>query len=126
MSADVSGQEIRFALPGDRGSFVGGFDPERQRVSGHWIQPAPVQIGMQVASPVRLDPIGPNRWRGQVLPRASEYTFFLVIEKREDGSVGVFLRNPDRNLGLFRNLDRVVREGNDLEFIGTFFRDQEE
>ncbi len=79
----------------------GNFDEELQRVSGHWIQPAPVQIGMQVASPVRLDPIGPNRWRGQVLPRARGYTFFLVIEKREDGSVGVFLRNPDRNLGVF-------------------------
>lgn len=126
VAAEVSDDEIRFELPGARGGFVGRFDRAGGTVSGHWIQPPPVQIARSVASPVHFDRAGTKRWRGEVVPRESEYTFFLAIREREDGTAGVFLRNPDRNFGVIRNLDRVVRRGTDLEFIGTFFRGKDE
>lgn len=126
LEASTSGNVIGFELPGERGRFVGRFDAVAGVIDGHWIQPAPIQMGREVASPVHLEPHGPHRWRGEVVPRQSEYTFFLVIREREDGSLGTFLRNPDRNLGIIWNIDRVVRNGNDLEFMGSFFRSEDE
>ncbi len=119
-------QQIRFALADDLGTFVGRLDEGRKPLRGHWIQPPPAQVYMPMASPVHFQGDGPNRWKGQVVPRESEYTFYLVLCERADGTVGAFLRNPDRNLGVIRNLDRVERDGNDLEFIGSFFRDEEQ
>jgi CubicO group peptidase (beta-lactamase class C family) len=123
---ETAGGKVRFELPDELGSFIGRLDTDRQTLTGHWTQPPPAQVYMPMASPVHFKKIGPHRWRGQVIPRESEYTFFLVLNERDDGTVGAFLRNPDRNLGVIRNLDRVVRRGNELEFIGTFFRNEQE
>jgi CubicO group peptidase (beta-lactamase class C family) len=40
--------------------------------------------------------------------------------------VGAFFRNPERNLGLFLNLDRLERQGDKVELIGTWLRNKDE
>lgn len=128
--ADLAGFSARAPLgvafdlvfPDDRGALRGAYDPKGPSLEGFWIQPPPVQIGSRGASPVRFEKTGPDRWRGEVVPRASELTMYVRIRRREDGSLGTFLRNPDRNLGIFYNLDRIERDGDSLRFIGRFFR----
>ena len=61
---------------------------------------------------------GPNRWRGDVIPLQDTSTFYLMLQKRPDGSVGAFLRNREFNLGVRYNLDRLVRDGNAVRVIG--------
>src|SRR5687768_909943 len=65
----VHAGELRFELPAHLGSFRGKI--EGRSILGHWFQPStpvnwsgakwPVE-----ATPVRLEPDGPNRWRGSV------------------------------------------------------------
>lgn len=123
-SVEKDGDSISFELPDDRGRFAGQHDGATIR--GHWIQPPPMQIGQNMASPVVFKKLDSGYWQGVVRPRASEYTFFLPIKKGDDGELTTFLRNPDRNLGIFTNIQRVEQDGEDLSFVGVFFRNKEE
>jgi CubicO group peptidase (beta-lactamase class C family) len=79
-----------------------------------------------MASPVTLRAEGEGHWRGDVVPFDDVFTFFLVAEPREDGSLGAFLRNPERNFGVFLNVDRLERSGDTVRLVGTFFRNTDE
>lgn len=118
------GATIRFELPSNAGRFVGRVGSAE--IVGHWIQPPPVQIGQPMASPVVLKKLPSGVWHGLVRPKPSEYTFYLPIRVDDEGVRSTFLRNPDRNLGVFANLKRVERSGSDLSFIGGFGRSSEE
>ncbi|MGB7295674.1 MAG: serine hydrolase [Candidatus Aminicenantales bacterium] len=43
-----------------------------------------------------------------------------------DGTAGAFIRNPERNIGVFLNVDRIERQGDRVRLIGRFFRNTEE
>lgn len=118
------GDSISFSLPDDQGQFIGQL--KGQSIQGHWIQPPPQQIGQNMASPIVLERIDSGMWRGVIRPRASEYTFFLPIKSGADGELTTFLRNPDRNLGIFTNIRRIEQDGSALSFIGGFFRSTDE
>ncbi|MGB6002630.1 MAG: serine hydrolase, partial [Thermoanaerobaculia bacterium] len=118
--------KIEFEIPGDRGRFQGRIDADRQSILGHWIQPPTVNNGLRFASPVELVPVGKNRWQGEIVPWDDELTFYLVLKSRDDGSVGAFFRNPERNLGVFLNLDRLERSGDRVELIGTWLSNKDE
>lgn len=118
------GNSISFVLPGGRGKFIG--QPERKVIQGHWIQPPPMQIGQNMASPVIFEKLDSGFWQGSVRPRASEYTFFLPVKSVSDGKLVTYLRNPDRNLGIFTNIRRIERNGTALSFVGGFFRSTDE
>jgi len=126
VDAPASGTAIEFEIPGDRGRFKGHLDADRQAILGHWIQPRTANNGMRFASPVELALVGPNRWEGEVVPWEDELTFYLVLKARDDGSVGAFFRNPERNLGVFLNLDRLERDGDRVELIGTWLNNKDE
>ena len=121
-----SDDDLRLRLPRDLGRFEGYHHSGELR--GHWIQPAPVQVGQPMASPVVLrqgdaDPrMGrdANWWQGTIQPRASEYRFYLPIRRSVDGLM-TYLRNPDRNLGRFTNIQRIERRGAGLRFLGSGF-----
>ncbi len=124
--AEVSGHRVavteldgsvKFALPAERGEFVGRL--QAGSIRGHWIQPAPVQIGQRMASPVTLHQTRSGWWRGVVRPKPSEYTFYLPITETEDG-FAAYLRNPDRNLGLFTRIKRIEQRAEALSFIGSW------
>jgi CubicO group peptidase (beta-lactamase class C family) len=76
-------------------------------LTGLWIQPRSVVHGARFASPVTLRPAAGGRWRGEVVPFEDRFTLHLPVSLREDGSLGTFLRNPERNQGIFWQLDRL-------------------
>ncbi len=125
IAAEDSGS-LSFNIPGDRGAFSGKLDPKTKQFKGHWVQPGTINNGMPHASPVILTNEKSNHWRGKVVPLLDEFSLFLPVWKREDGSLGAFLRNPDRGFGVFYNLDRIERVGDSIHWIGRFFRNTEE
>ncbi len=93
---------------------------------GQWIQKSSYKTGLGNNTPVELAKNGEQRWHDHIAPWEDGFTFYLVLTEQPDGTLGAFLRNPDRNLGVFINLKRVEREGKQLSFVGTFLRREEE
>jgi CubicO group peptidase (beta-lactamase class C family) len=110
-AAKLTSDTISFELPNDKGAFQGKFDARHTRIAGHWIQPATVESGNRFASPVTLTKDSQNIWRGEVSPLDDAITLYLVVKPTDDGSVGAFLKNPERNLGRFTRVDHIEREG---------------
>jgi CubicO group peptidase (beta-lactamase class C family) len=113
--------ELTFDLPDNQGTFRGKL--EGKNILGHWFRPGTLVNGgdptlLVAASPVLLKPDGPNRWSDIVVPLQDEFTFYLMVEKRPDGSVGILLRNPERDLGNLIGVERLTREGNVVKLIG--------
>ncbi|MEA2560438.1 MAG: hypothetical protein QOH06_1942 [Acidobacteriota bacterium] len=111
--------ELSFDLPNGEGGFRGRHQSDGT-VAGHWYPPNGMaqNAGGKFVSPVRLEPDGPNRWSGQVVPFEDAFTFYLLARKRPDGTMGVFLRNPERDFGAWLGVDRLVRDGNAVKLIG--------
>jgi len=95
----ISNDTVSFVLSAGDGSFVGRFSARRSTIVGHWIQPRTVTDGNTFASPVVLSGCGTSRFTGSVAPRDEEFTFYIKVAKRPDGTLGAFIRNPQRNLG---------------------------
>jgi hypothetical protein len=112
----VDKDELSFDLPNGQGSFRG--KRTAGAILGHWFPPDSVTQFSKYASPVRLQPDGPKRWSGQIVPFEDVFTFYLLARQRSDGSLGVFLRNPERDFGAWLGVDRLVRDGNTVKLIG--------
>jgi CubicO group peptidase (beta-lactamase class C family) len=106
----VGRDSISFDLPDSSGSFTGRFDRVRKRITGQWIQ-------SRSATPVTLTPCGGNCYSGEAIGLDQEYTFFLKVARRTDGSLGAFLRNPERNLGRSIRVDHVEGDSSDLRLM---------
>jgi len=102
------GTRLGFTLPDAAGEFTGRLLGGGRRIVGHWIQPHSVIHGFQYATPVRLSAIGPDRWKGTVAPVDDDCTFYLLVRREPDGTVGAVLRNPQRNFGLQYGIDRLI------------------
>lgn len=113
---EARGNELRFALPNDEGAFQGRLD--RNRVVGQWISPPSRVNGFRYAYPVRLAADGTTRWRGVVTTRDDAFTLFLMVTKQPDGTLGAFMRNPERNIGVFYDVSRVVLNGKAVQLMG--------
>jgi CubicO group peptidase (beta-lactamase class C family) len=133
--AEIAGQRVRVtrsdnalacSFPGSEGDFHGILNTKTNEIRGHWIQPPTVNSMLRFASPVTLTAYGRNRWRGQVVPLEDEFTFFLVASAGENGVVHAFLRNPDRNVGVFLDADRLERQGDAVKLVGHFRNDSTE
>ena len=111
--------ELSFDLPNGEGGFRGRHQAGGA-IAGHWFPPPSMAqfTGGRFVSPVRLEPDGANRWSGQVVPFEDAFTFYLLARKRPDGTVGVFLRNPERDFGAWLGVDRMVREGDAVKLLG--------
>ncbi|HKO36114.1 MAG TPA: serine hydrolase [Pyrinomonadaceae bacterium] len=112
----LEADSVSFELPDGQGKFRGRFDARRTKIVGHWTQPQGVEIS-PLASPVTLIKHGAE-WRGDVAPLDDALTFYLMIKQRADGSMGAFLRNPERHLGWFRyRVDRIERDGKSIKLF---------
>lgn len=118
--------ELTFDLPGGEGSFRGRLRQGSLRITGQWTSPSSVVHGCRYAAHVALAADGPDRWRGNVAPRDDTFTLYLMVQKRPDGTVGAFLRNPERNIGVFYDVDRIVRDGNVVKLMGERLGQKEE
>jgi hypothetical protein len=107
VAVTVKGRELSFQLPG-RGSFRGDLEPEE--IAGWWYQPS--------ALPARLHKSGANRWMGTVETVENTLTFYLLVQKRPDGTLGVVVENPEVDWGVRVGADTIVREGNVVKLIG--------
>ncbi len=112
------GDVLTFALPNGEGSFRGKLQRDGSLRNGQWIQPrSPANPWFATGVAFRAD--GPDRWRGEVLPVEDSCTFYLMLQRRPDGTLGAYLRNPDRNMGVFYQADRLERDGDALRLIGA-------
>ena len=100
------GVSLAFDLPDAKGSLRDGF----------WIQPE------GFATPVHLVREGLNRWRGTVAPLENRLTFYLPITRQPDGTYRTYLRNPERNIGVFIRAQRIELAGNTIRLIGPLGR----
>jgi hypothetical protein len=121
-----SGNTINCVFPGGQGEFHGILNSKTDQIRGHWIQPPTANSMLRYASPVKLTSYDRNGWRGQVVPMEDEVTFYLVASAGENGTVHAFLRNPDRNLGVFLVAERLEGDGNVVKLIGHFRSDSVE
>lgn len=118
-TADVRMAEDRvsFGLPDGSGAFTGRMEEGGSRITGYWTQPRTVADGFRYATPAALERCGAHCFAGTITPRADEFTFFLDVRRRADGSLGAFLRNPERNLGRFIRVDRIERDGSTVRLL---------
>jgi CubicO group peptidase (beta-lactamase class C family) len=112
----VEGAEMSFQLPNNEGSFSGKL--EAGRVRGHWISGHSSAASWAPASPVVLTSAGPDRMRGAVIPPENELTFFLLIQKEADGTFSAIMRNPERDLGSQRGVNRITLDANGVTVFG--------
>jgi CubicO group peptidase (beta-lactamase class C family) len=105
VSARFRGSAVTFELPDGKGYFRGRLSGPN--VIGHWTGPRSQNSGLAFATPVTLESDGPDRWRGLLAPLEDEFTFFLPVTRRGDGSYSAFLRNPERNQGWFIPVSRI-------------------
>lgn len=91
-TAQLRGDTIQAGLAG--GEFVGRFQRDRSVVVGDW-----TYVPTRMQSPVRLTSCGPDCYRGEAVLPDESYTYYLKVVRQPDGSLGAFLRNPERNLG---------------------------
>ena len=116
VAAAAKDGRISFALPQHQGRFDGRLG---SRIRGHWFQPVGRTDGSEYASPVALEPRGKDRWRGEVVPYDDDFTLYLFISRKPDGTLTAWLRNPDRNLGLqWADLERVEVAGASVRLLG--------
>lgn len=117
-AASVSGDEVRAVLPNDEGEFRGRFDKDRTRIVGHW-----VQLPGLYATPALLVRQRDGAWRGEMRPLDQRMTVHLMLQTDAGGVTHAFLRNPERNIGIFYRLTRLTRTGEDVELWGRRRKD---
>lgn len=119
VQAKLDEDVLTFELADGKGTFRGEFDARRTKIAGYWTQPRGFDNG-PLASPVTLTRYGRDGWRGEVVPLDDTITFYLFVKPREDGTVGAFLRNPERNLGWLRyRIDYLERTGESVKFFAA-------
>jgi CubicO group peptidase (beta-lactamase class C family) len=111
------GEALSFDLPDRKGSFrgrhVGG------RIDGHWIQPETVEGGARYATPLVLHADGADRWTAVFAPREDRLTWYLPVTRGADGRYYAYLRNPERNQGLFLGASRIEQDAESVRLFGT-------
>jgi CubicO group peptidase (beta-lactamase class C family) len=112
----VTGEELSFELPRGQGRFRGSVTKGGDLI-GHWYPPRPIASGGLV-TPVRLTPRGANQWSGEVVPSDDVFTFYLLVQPRADGTMGVILRNQERDWASLLGPKQLVRDGNAVKLIG--------
>lgn len=116
--------KLAFELPDGKGSFrgerIGG------EIHGHWIQPATVEGGARYATPLVLRADGDDRWTGTVAPREDHMTYYLPVTRSADGGYSAYLRNPERNQGVFLGVSRIEQDGETVRLLGTRRGQQQE
>lgn len=108
---------LSFAMPENRGAFRARLQPDGSLVNGQWFQLSSV-VAPNFGTGIIFRPDGPNRWKGEVRPVEENFTLYLMAERRPDGTVAAFIRNPERNIGLNLGVERLESDGNIVRLIG--------
>ena len=103
------GQKLSFDLPDGKGSFRG--ERSGDQIDGQWIQSVTVDSGARYATPLVLLADGDGRWTGKVVPREDHMTYYLPVTRGAGVPYSTYLRNPERNQGLFLGVSRIEQDG---------------
>jgi CubicO group peptidase (beta-lactamase class C family) len=113
----VTGRDHAFELPGGLGAFRGKVSPSGGEMTGFWIQPPTPYSGVSYATPVTLRRLGAT-WQGEVTPLEQSFTYYLPVTRTADGAFATYLRNPDRNEGIFTQVSNVEVQGDRVLLVG--------
>ena len=116
--------EVSFELPDGKGKFRG--KRSGQELVGHWFQPKTQFNGSTVASPVILKAETASRFVGNVIPMEDEFTWYLPVTQNPNGTLGAYLRNPERNQGLFMRVSGIDLKDESLLLLGGSNKDAPE
>jgi CubicO group peptidase (beta-lactamase class C family) len=111
------GDALSFELPDGKGRFRGL--RSGREIDGHWIQALTVTSGAAYATPILLTTDGRGGWRGEVTPLDDRMTYYLPITRGTDGRLATYLRNPERNQGIFLGVSRIEPDGEVVRLVGT-------
>ena len=111
------GNAFAFDLPDGKGSFRGMRGGTQ--IDGQWIQQGTVSGGARYATPLVLRADGSGRWVGEVEPLDDHMTYYLPVSRAADGRLATYLRNPERNQGIFLGVSRIEQDGDVLRLVGT-------
>ena len=111
------GKSLSFELPDGKGSFRGS--REGSNILGQWIQQATVTGGARYATPIVLRTDGHGQWQGRVEPLDDHMTFYLPVTRANDGRFATYVRNPERNQGVFWGVTRIEQDGETVRLLGT-------
>ena len=110
------GKKLSFELADGKGSFRG--EHVGDQIEGHWIQPVTVESGARYATPLILRMDGNERWAGTVVPREDHITYYLPVTRGADGGYATYVRNPERNQGVFLGVTRIEQDGDIVRLFG--------
>ena len=111
------GKALSFELPDGKGNFRG--IRNGRIIEGQWIQAVTMGSGARYATPVVLRFDDRGHWAGQVVPDDDHMTYYLPVTRSADGSYSTYLRNPERNQGVFLGASRIELDGDAVRLIGT-------
>jgi CubicO group peptidase (beta-lactamase class C family) len=112
----MSGRERAFELPDGRGAFRGKVVGDE--IHGFWIQPTSPLSGLPYSTPVTLKKAG-DGWRGEVAPLDQLYSVYLPVTRAVDGTFATYLRNPDRNDGIFTQVTSIEARDGRVALVGN-------
>lgn len=115
--ARFDGDSVTFSFPDRSGAFRGTLSPDRQSITGFWIQrPDPDgALGVNYASPLDLH-LENGAWRGNVRPLPDTLTLYLDIVRDPDGTLKAAFRNPELNLRGGANQFLARQSGSTIDF----------
>ncbi|MEM9057028.1 MAG: hypothetical protein AAGD86_06105, partial [Pseudomonadota bacterium] len=111
----------------DQGRFAGVQRPGGAAIAGHWLQPPGAIQGYPIATPVSLTPAGDDAFVGVLRPARQTVSLNIPLVPDRDGASDgasdgadryrTFLRNPERNLGVWFRIESAVADGDALRFF---------
>lgn len=116
--AETSGQGVAFTLPDGHGAFRARAAKPGQPMHGFWIQPRSPTSGLSYATPITLRMVH-DVWRGEVQPLEQTFTFYLPVTRAANGALTTFLRNPERNDGIFARVKTLEQRENRVVLHGS-------
>ncbi|MFK8053010.1 MAG: serine hydrolase domain-containing protein [Woeseiaceae bacterium] len=110
--------EWRFEFPGV-GRFVGVQGNEDATIVGHWIQPSGQIAFYPLATPVRMHRDGKDSFIGELKPYLDKVSLNIPLFKEDDAAqtYRTFLRNPERNLGVYFRIGQAVADTSHIRFM---------
>ncbi|WP_298336642.1 serine hydrolase [uncultured Erythrobacter sp.] len=108
-----------------QGYFIGHQSAAGEAITGHWYQPPGKVQNYPFASPVRIMPAGNDAFSGTIrpFPQTLSLNIPLMPESGDSGDdptrYRTFLRNPERNIGVFFRVVTATVDGDEIQFKNT-------
>lgn len=110
----------------EHGRFVGHQADARAPINGHWIQPPGVVQNHAYATPLVLEAFDRGAgYRGSITPFAQEVSLSIPLIAETGNASGAapryrtFLREPERNLGMWLRIETADVVGDELRFYNA-------